>query len=576
MWFGVRASAEGESSTRSRSECRGDLAVLGAIAAVDLAMHLALSGRYGYWIDELYFIACGEHLAWGYVDHPPLIAVVAKLSRLLLGDSLLALRLLPALSIALLVLLTGWMARAFGGGRAAQVIAAVAAFVVPAFAVFGSVLTTNSFEPLFWMSCAYLTIRMAQGVSPRLWLALGAVAGVGLLNKHSMAFFAAALVAGLLLSPQRRLLWNRCFWLGGLVTVLIAAPHLLWQARHGWPTVELLANAHRFQHQPVTPLEFVWGQIQIIHPFLFPVWIAGLYFFLADARGARFRFLGWTFVVLFLTFLSVQAKTYYLAPVYPMLLAAGGVVIEQAMPAARRVRVTSGVVAILLLGWVAIAPYVLPILPIHLLPRYMDMLGVKEVRPETRPMGNVPQIFADMLGSEELVAEVARVYAGLTPDERHHAVLWGRDFGVAGAIDYFGRAYGLPRAISGHQNYYLWRPPGQSGELMIAVGIPEQYLLPWFTGVESVGTVRCDLCMPDRQVMHITVCRGLKVPLDEFWPLVKCWTCYKPRFVSERPPGQGRSTSSGGDEMEFSDGAAAQAAPGDGEKHAVPERQGVR
>ncbi len=540
MWLGVRAPAEGGSSTRPRSEWRGDLTIVGAIAAVDLALHVALSGRYGYWIDELYFIACGEHLAWGYVDHPPLIAVVAKLSRLLLGDSLPALRLLPAVATALLILLTGWMACALGGGRAAQVIAAVAAFVVPVYASFGSVLTMNSFEPLFWMSCAYLAIHMAQGASPRLWLAFGAVVGVGVLNKHSMAFFAAALVAGLLLSPQRRLLWSRCFWVGGLVAVLIAVPHLLWQVAHGWPTVELLANARRYQHSPVTPLEFVWGQMLIIHPFLFPVWAAGLYFFLVDARGARFRFLGWTFLVLFLGFLSAQAKTYYLAPIYPMLLAAGGVVIEQATPEARRVRVASGVVTILVLGWVATAPYVLPILPVHLLPRYMEMLGLKEVRPETRPMGNVPQIFADELGWEQLVAEVARVYGGLTPDERQHAVLWGRDFGVAGAIDYFGRAYGLPWAISGHQNYYLWRPVGQSGELMIAVDIPEQYLLPWFASVELVGTVHCDLCMPDRQVMHITVCRGLKVPFEEFWPLVKCWTCDKPRFVSERPPTQGR------------------------------------
>jgi hypothetical protein len=509
---------------------------LGVIAALALALHLALSGRYGYWIDELYFIACGEHLAWGYVDHPPLIAVVATLSRLLLGESLFALRFFPAVAAALLVFLTGWMARALGGGRSAQVMAAVAAFVAPVYCVFGSVLTMNSFEPLLWMSCAYVTIRLAAGASPRLWLVFGAVAGVGVLNKYSIAFFVAALVAGLLLSPQRRLLASRWAWLGALVAALIVLPHVWWQVEHGWPTVELLANARRYQHQPVTPLEFVWGQIQIMHPFLLPVWAAGLCFFLVTARGARFRFLGWTFVVQFLAFLLMQAKTYYLASAYPMLLAAGAVVIEQAMPPARRVRVTAAVVAVLVLGWLALAPYVLPILPIERLPRYLEILGIKEVRPETRPMGNVPQIFADMLGSRELVAEVARVYGGLAPDERQRAVLWARDFGMAGAIDLFGRAYGLPPAISGHQNYYLWRPPGQSGELMIAVGIRAEHLRPWFDRVEPAGEVRCDLCMPDRQRMRISVCRGLKVPLDDFWPLVKCWTCDTPRFVREGPP----------------------------------------
>jgi hypothetical protein len=498
------------------------------VAATDLALHLALSGRYGYWIDELYFIACGDHLDWGYVDQPPLIAVVAHVSRLLLGDSLFALRFFPAVAAAALVVLTGSMTRALGGGRNAQVIAAVAVCVVPVYALFGNVLTMNSFEPLLWMGAAYLAIRTAKGQSPRLWLGVGVIVGVGLLNKYSMAFFAGALAAGILVSPQRHLLLNRWFWLAALVAALIALPNLVWEFELGWPTVELLANAKRYQHQPVTPLEFVWGQIQIVHPLLLPLWAAGLGFLLAGKRGARFRFLGWTFVIQFAAFL--RAKTYYLAPIYPMLFAAGAVAAEP-----RRAGVAGGLIAVFVIGFAPLAPYVLPVLPVEALPAYLEKLRMKEVRAETRKMGNVPQVFADMLGWDELVAEIARVYASLAPEERRLAVIWGNSYDTAGAVDYLGRAYGLPKAISGHQNYYLWKPRELPAGPMIAVGFPKDTLSPWFDHVEPAGEVRCEFCMPDRRVTHIYVCRGLKVPMDEFWPLTKCWTCDRPAFATAQP-----------------------------------------
>jgi hypothetical protein len=305
-------------------------------------------------------------------------------------------------------------------------------------------------------------------------------------------------------------------------------PHIHWQLEHGWPTLELLANARRFQHQPVTPLQFLWGQIQIVQPVTFPLWMAGVYFLLADPRAAGVRFLGWTFVFQFAAFMGIQAKTYYLAPVYPMLFAAGAVVVEDL--ARRRRWVAPAAIALLAIGGLTTAPYVLPILPVSALPTYLRLLGIQEVRPETRAMGDVPQLFADMLAWDELVAEVMRVYRGLSPDEQRRAVLWGRDYGVAGAIDYFGAPYGLPKAVSGFQNYYLWGPGDRSGEPMIAISFAAADLEPWFERVEPAGEVRCRYCMPDRRVQRIYVCRGLKLPLAEFWPLVKCWTCDRAPF----------------------------------------------
>jgi hypothetical protein len=515
------------------ASARGDAAVLGAIALAVFALHLALSGRYGYWIDELYFIACGEHLDWGYVDHPPLIAAVAALARRLFGDSLVGLRVMPALAGAALIFLTGWMARALGGGRTAQVVAALAATAAPVYRAFAGVLTMNSFEPLFWVGCAYLATRIAQRDAEALWVPMGMLVGIGLLNKHSMGFFLAALVAGLLLSAQRRILFNRWTVLGGLAALVIVLPHLRWQVAHGWPTLELLANARRYQHQPVSPLEFVWGQIQIMQPVTFPLWLAGAYFLLVDRRATGVRFLGWAFVIAFLAFMTMQAKTYYLAPIYALPYAAGAILVEDAARRRRWVAWLAG--GLLVLGGAITAPYAMPILPVSALPVYLRLLGIREVRPETRAMGDVPQIFADMLAWDQLVAEVTRVYNRLPPVDRTRAVIWGSYYGPAGAVDYFGPRYGLPKAISGHQNYYLWGPGDASGEVVIAVDFQATDLEPWFEHVELAGQVDCEYCMPDRRTQRIYLCRGLKLPLREFWPQVKCWTCDRPPFTRSTP-----------------------------------------
>jgi len=308
-----------------------------------------------------------------------------------------------------------------------------------------------------------------------------------------MAFFAIALAVGLLLTAQRRLLFTRWMPAGALLALLVALPNLLWQIDHGWPTLELLRNAKLYQHQPVTPLESVQGQIQIVHPLTFPLWLAGAVFLLRNPSTKPFRFLGWTFLVSFVWFMAMQAKTYYLAPIYPLPVAAGGVALERLSARSRLGWLRPAALATLLVGGALLAPYALPVLPISALPKYLAMLPMREVRPETRRMGEVPQIFADELGWESLVAEVAKVYESLPPAERSRAIIWGAAYGEAGAIDFFGRRYRLPGAVSGYQNYYLWGPGNGSGEVVIAVNIPEEYLKPWFERVETRATGRMRL-----------------------------------------------------------------------------------
>ncbi|HET8644882.1 MAG TPA: glycosyltransferase family 39 protein, partial [Vicinamibacteria bacterium] len=304
------------------------LAVVGGLAAAKLALHLALSARYGYFRDELYFLDCGRHLGWGYVDHAPLIGLLARVA-LALGAALPVLRAFPALAGAGTVFLSGALAWRLGGGRFAQGLAALAVLVMPIRLGIDSLFSMNAFEPLFWMGAVYVLVRLIQTADPRRWVLLGLLLGAGLMNKHSTAFFALALAAGVLLTPLRAHLRTRWPWLGALAAVMVFAPNIAWQVRHDFATLEDLRNVARTGKNVVLgPVAFVAQQVLITHPVLVPLWLAGLVW-LFRAHGGRYRALAWMAVLFFALMFVMKAKNYYLAPIYPVVLAAGAVACER-------------------------------------------------------------------------------------------------------------------------------------------------------------------------------------------------------------------------------------------------------
>jgi len=499
-----------------------DTAVLIYPALVKLLLHFLTNSQYGYFRDELYYLDCGEHLDWGYVDQTPLIAVIAKATRVLLGESLFALRFFPAVAGALLVLLTGLIARELGGNRFAQMLAALCVLIAPSYLFMHTILTMNAFEPLFWMLCAYLTILIVKNRHSRLWLLLGLVAGIGLMNKHSMLFFGFALVVGLLLTPCRRMFLSPWIWLGGLVALAIFLPNVIWQIRHDFPTLELLRNVETSKNYLASPFEFIVGQIVLMHPATFPIWLAGLYFYLISEQGKPYRALGWTYMVLLVVFIVLHGKIYYLAPAYPMLFAAGGVAVENFVTLPHRLWLKPATISILLVSGIVTAPLALPVLPVETFIRYADFLGVREgVKTENHRMGRLPQHYADMFGWEQMAATVARVYAGLSPEEQAVCAVYVQNFGEAGAINFFGRAYHLPRAISGHQNYYLWGTRGYTGEITIVVGGKRKDHEKIFSRVEQVAVIANEYAMPYESNLPVYVGRGIKSPLNSIWPQVK-------------------------------------------------------
>ncbi|MBZ5515101.1 MAG: glycosyltransferase family 39 protein [Acidobacteriia bacterium] len=492
-------------------------------ALAKLILHLLTNGRYGYARDELYFLACGEHLDWGYVDFAPMVALIAKASRALLGDSLHAIRFLPAVAGAAKVLLTGLIARELGGRRFAVALACLSALLAPVYLAIDTPLTMNPFEPLCWMGCAYAVLLAVNREDPKFLLWVGLCSGLGLENKHSMVFFGFALVVGLLLSPQRRFFRNKWIWIAGALALALFLPNLIWEVRHHWPTIEALSNVkqtHKNLDRP--PLQFIAQQILMMHPAIILVWGAGLWFFFRP-DGKRYRVLGWTFVVLFALMMAIQGKGYYLAPAYPMLLAAGGVLWERLLGDGPRLAwIKFALPALLVLTALPALPFVLPVLPVETLLRYQTALGVRPPLTEVAHTGPLPENLGDMFGWPEMLATVAEVYHRLPPAQRAKTAILAGNYGQAAAVDFFGPRYGLPKAISAHQSYYLWGPRDYTGESMI--------LLQWnradaeriCTSVEDGPRLDPPYAMAEEH-FTVLVCRGTKRPLQELWPSLKLW-----------------------------------------------------
>jgi len=500
---------------------KNDIVVLIGLSLVKLVIHLLASSQYGYFRDELYYMACGEHLDFGYVDHPPLIAIITRFSRLLLGDSLFAIRFFPAIAGALVVFLTGLIVRELGGRRSAIILAALAVIIAPIYLGLGNILSMNVFDFLFWTLAAYILIRILKNGNDKLWLVLGVVLGLGLQNKHSIFFFGFGLLVGLFFTSYRKYLYSSWLSFGVLIAFIIFLPHLIWQFIHGWPTIEFIRNATQFKNLPLSPLEFLYGQIIEMHPFCFPILFLGLIFFFFSKYGKNFRVFGWMYLAIFALFIVTRAKTYYIAPIYPVMFAAGAVGIEKIIANWNFRWLKPALLAFLLGGGVLTAPLALPILPVKVYIKYSEFLGIAPPQFENHVVGRLPQHYADMFGWPEMSAAVARVYLKLPPEDQAKCAIFAQNYGEAGAIDFFGRQYGLPKALSGHNSYWLWGPRDYTDDIVVIIGGDAANYMRIFNSVERVGLFTHEYVMPYENNLPIFVCREPQVTIGEIWPQLK-------------------------------------------------------
>jgi hypothetical protein len=379
----------------------------------------------------------------------------------------------------------------------------------------------NIFDLLFWLLCALLVARLVNEGNVRLWVVFGVVAGLALLNKISIAFFAVGIVVGLLLTPQRRLLLNRWVWVGGAIAGVLFLPHVVWQVANGFPTLEFMDTARSEKIVAMSPLEFLGAQVVQNNPFSSPTWMVGLAALLFAPALRPYRLFGIAYLTMLVVFIVQGGKPYYLSPAYPVLFAAGGVAFERFWERKRWSFVQPAVAVWLVVSAVLVLPLAVPVLSPAGLVRYMPAIGVTVPQEERTAAGALPQHLSDRFGWENLVATIARVYEQLPEDERRRAAIFTENYGEAGAVDFFGRRYGLPRALCAHNNYWFWGRGSAGSDVVIVVGVRREDLEGVCEDVQLAATVVSPYARPSQNNAAVHVCRGLKMPLREAWGSLK-------------------------------------------------------
>ena len=488
-----------------------------------IANVLAQHAGYGLFRDELYFIMCGRHLAWGYVDQPPVVALATRFSELVFGLHSLALfRLLPAIAGAAEVALTGLIAWELGGGVMAQALAMTGILLAPMALGIDGYVSMNCFEPIFWMTIAFAVLRMAHGGDKRWWLVVGVAGGLSLETKWNALFFFVELLAALLLSPQRKLLASRWFACCVVLISALALPNVIWEVRHDWPTLVWLHNeVVGGKNVILAPLPFFTSQIVAFGWVACLLWLGGVAWLLFGRGAKQVRFAGILYVLYLPLMVAMHAKDYYLAAIYPLYFAAGGVACELLLWRRWQRRVLLPLYAVLLVvGDVLALPVTLPVLrPVQYV-RYAKWLHAKPQVTQTFDHSPLPQYLADMLGWHEMADKLAEAYWSLQPGERAKAVIFGDNYGEASAVNIYRPD--VPPAISGHQNYFYWGPRGHDGSVVIVIGQKRADLEKEFNSVTEVAQTTNEWVEPYER-RPIFICLGLHVDLRVLWPKVKYW-----------------------------------------------------
>lgn len=497
-----------------------DIAILVYTALATITAHLLVSGNYGYFLDELYTMACSRHLSMAFVDIPPVAPMLLAMNTAVLGDSLPALHFLPSLFSGVAVILVGLMAKELGGGKLAVALAGISAAFVPVWMALGSLYTYDFLDQFILISLFYAVLLLIKRENPKIWLAIGAIAGIGLMTKPSMAFFIVAIAVALLLTRHRKQFLTRWPWLGLLITAAILLPAIAWQAGHGFPIAQYWVAYSGSKAVHANPVEFILMQVVGMNFILLPVWIIGAWYFLFSKLGRQYRLLGVLFVVVFLVFMATGAKMYMPIPAYAMLLAAGSVVLEKYAAngkwKARKALIPVYACIIAVTGAIQ-APNFMPVLPVDSLVKYYDtvggIFGIKTIRLDNNKDVALPQYFYDRFEWDVLVNDVAEVYHGLPEAERADTAIVTQNYGWAGAIDFLGGKQGLPKAMCGQLNYYYFSLGDIGKKTWIMVGATKEELMNVFGDVTLAKVSITKIRQPNET--GIFICRQPKFTVDQ-------------------------------------------------------------
>jgi Dolichyl-phosphate-mannose-protein mannosyltransferase len=524
---------ETRQATTVQTDLRPVLWLCVGFAALKLAIQivgnvLAQHAGYGIFRDELYYLVCGRRLAFGYVDQPPLTALQARVSEMLFGhETMWSLRLISGMAGAAKVFLTGLLCWAFGGGRRASALAMLGVIAGGVYLGIDGYMSMNSFDPVFWMLCALALIRIVQSSSANevrnWWIVFGLSAGLAFENKDSIAFFLIAMLVSLLLTPQRRILASRWFGVAVALIVLVALPNFVWQVHNHFPTLEWLRDvAASDKDVKLPPVPFFVAQIVTLTPHSVLLWGTGVLWLLFAKATRNYRFLGVFYVIFLALMMALHAKDYYLVPAYPVFFAAGAVAwFAWAKRIAWRNALIGAYAFIVVVGLVLFFPFSVPVLPPQQWLAYAEKLHFKPKDSENHSATLLPQFYTDRFGWDDLAKQVSGIYNALPPEERTKTGILASNYGQAGAIDILGEKYGLPSAISGHQNYWIWGPRGYTGEEMIVInGATLDEMNAAYSSCTVVGE-RNGLYAMQWERGPIYLCHGRKKTYEADWKELK-------------------------------------------------------
>lgn len=491
---------------RMSAERRAAAWLAGVSLAVTL-VHLSFAGRYGFFRDELYFIACGARPAWGYVDQPPLTPIAAWAWDVLVQGSLFGFRIVPALGAGVLAWLAGSVAKQLGGGAWSRALAALSVSVAPMFLVATHLFTVNLLEPIAWTLLALLVLRQLENESPGRWLAIGLCAGLALLNKYSVGFWLLALLVGLVATRERHVLGSRWVLAAAALALALVAPNVAWQASRGFPFLDLLRAGQASKNVPFEALTFSKEVMLGLHPITMPLWVLGLWLSWRQQRWLALAVLAFVSAMF-----ALKAKPYYAAPAFVVPIAAGAVALERWVI---RLPARAALLGVVLAAGAVTAPLVVPVLPIERMLAYQRALGHTPPPLENKEYGELPQHLADQFGWPEIGAALADAWRTLPEPERARAAVFTFNYGDAAA----GARFGHVPTISGHNQYGEWGPAPADGTVVIVFGGTQAELARYFGSVTRIGTgPTSPLMMPYERRRPLWVVREPKLPLDELWP----------------------------------------------------------
>jgi hypothetical protein len=492
-------------------------------AIVKFMLHLFTAPGYGFFGDELYTIALSRHLAFGYVDLPPLVPVLVALSRTLLGGSLFAMHIAPALAGSATLIFVCLIAKEFGGKAFAVVLSAIGFIFVPLWLGIDSIFCYDSIDQLILAGFLYTLVRFLRSGNKRYWIVLGLIAGVACITKMTILFLGPGFFAALLVSKYRKDLLTPWPWLGGALCVVVVTPYLFWQIANHWPTLEYWNNYGTIRVYQASISQYLTNILVNMNPFFLPMWIAGLYRIFRRLNGVNYGFLGILFLVTLVLEFKLHATVRMLAELFIPLIAAGAVFVEEKLAGLRWEKGMKALgTAYLLITGIYIVPMSLPILP-------MDLFSVygKSAKPLYQSLREFngestyyPVMLSYRIGWNELAQEVAGVYNNLPAEDRAIAGVYADSWMDAGAIDVLGPQYGLPHAVSGSLTYYLWGP-GYSWDVMIIVTSRTNHLAVFFDECELKTIVQQEYNHP--RGIYIFVCRKPKISANVIWSSLKSY-----------------------------------------------------